>query len=133
MDLIALRNFMNVKGHPRGMIQRGETFTTNEYHGKQLIEQGIAAEAGKAAVDEREKKVIQPERKETGEEQPATKEENGAPQETAVKGPSGDSTDFESYSYQELKQMAKSRNVKGYQNMKKKDLIQKLKGDENNG
>jgi hypothetical protein len=128
-------------GNPRQLIARGTTFQTSDYHAQQLIKNGIAARLSEADPSETqdirpnetpearpdEGKIIEPNEQQTispGE----TKED--IPQETDGQAPQIDAGEpekpLEGLEYSELKAMAREANIKGYHQMKKKDLIKHL-------
>jgi hypothetical protein len=130
-------------GDPRSLIRRGTTFETSDYHAQQLIQTGIAAPLSEEGPSETQDirpnetpeakpdkgKIIEPNEQQTispGE----TKED--IPQETDEQAPQIDAGEpekpLEGLEYSELKAMAKEAKIKGYHQMKRQDLINKLEG-----
>jgi hypothetical protein len=138
-------------GAPRRIVRRGEIFETNAYHGQQLQARRIAIPVTAAikpqepqqpqaplqpnetqTLQPQETAVIQPE--ETPETAPEevqtaapteTKEET--PQEKPQEPADEPEAPLEDLPYSELKEKAKKAKIKGYNTMKKDQLIKELK------
>lgn len=106
MKLIALKNHYGTDNGARRLILKGESFETLDLHGKHLIARRIAKEPGTIQPGPSSFQTIEPENRQ-------------------VKLPE-DTRPYEEYSYQELKNEAKRRQVEGFGSMKKVDLIQIL-------
>ena len=126
--LIALKNFYNANGMPRGIISRGKPFETTSIHAKTLIQKGIAKEPGKN--EPAEQPAIIPDNKENPASvgpdeiqvnEPTTKEEAGISEQIEQ---------LEEKTASELKDIAAEKGIKGYKSMTKAELIAALKGDE---
>lgn len=136
MRMRARRNFYangRIEG-PRRIILRNETFETDAEHARQLEQRRLAVRA-----ETYQTQTITPE---TPQDNPAdfliepVREPQETPQaapdltkaQILEETPGEDSGELEGMEYNELKRLAKDAGVKGYNRMRKADLIKNLKG-----